>query len=315
MAQKPISREDAQRAVDTFYECGGVATEAARALGIPRGTLRNRLYYAKNKGIIPVTTPIAGEFSSGKSFEERAGRLDIADSGKWLIASDIHVPFHSEAATDAAFDDALKIGVRGIILNGDIMDFHAFSSFPRDPEHRLGISEIERGREFLAAIRKAFPRARIIYNEGNHEARIVSYLMKFAPELYGLSELSLPNLLNMGGNGIQFVDSLSPIMLGKLCIVHGHEYRIGAGVVNVARILQQRAGINAMCGHFHRTNEYIKRMADGTVQGAWSVGCLSGLSPRWLPMNEWNHGYAIVELDEDGSFEVHNHTIIRGKRR
>jgi predicted phosphodiesterase len=231
------------------------------------------------------------------------------------VVSDIHVPFHSEAATDIAFNDAAKRGIKGIILNGDIMDFHAVSSFNRDPKHRDIHSEIERGRKFLKSVRDSFPRAEIAYNEGNHEARLVHYLMRVAPELFTLPELSLPHLLRFGETGILFADTLTSLTLGKLRIIHGHEYRIGAGVVNVARVLQQRAGINIVCGHFHRSNEYIKRLADGAVIGAWSTGCLSGLSPYWLPMNEWNHGYALVDVDSDGGFELRNHTIIRGKVR
>jgi hypothetical protein len=43
------------------------------------------------------------------------------------------------------------------------------------------------------------------------------------------------------------------------------------------------------------------------------VGCLCDLSPDYAIVNRWNHGFAIVDIDEDGSFEVHNHKIIDGR--
>lgn len=316
MPQKPLSRDDAQHAIDMLHEHGGNVTYAARAMGIPRKTLVGRLETARRYKLTPSTmrVPTGGPFASGPSYEEQGGALHLSTAGRWMIVSDIHIPFHSEAATDTAFNDAAKQGVRGIILNGDIFDFHWASRFVQDPRHLDAHAERERGVRFLADLRKAFPRAEIVFNEGNHEVRIVHYIMR-RPELFNLPELRLENMYRFGEHGIKFADTLTALSLGKLRIIHGHEYRIGAGVVNVARILQQRAGVNAICGHFHRSNEYIKRLADGSVIGAWSTGCLSGLSPYWLPMNEWNHGYALVDVDEDGGFEIQNRTIIRGRVR
>jgi hypothetical protein len=38
----------------------------------------------------------------------------------------------------------------------------------------------------------------------------------------------------------------------------------------------------------------------------FSTGCLCQLTPKYRPFayTKWNHGFAIVEIDGDGSFEV-----------
>jgi hypothetical protein len=38
----------------------------------------------------------------------------------------------------------------------------------------------------------------------------------------------------------------------------------------------------------------------------WSTGCLCDLTPDYSRVNRWNHGFAVVEVDEAGSFNVDN---------
>jgi hypothetical protein len=32
-----------------------------------------------------------------------------------------------------------------------------------------------------------------------------------------------------------------------------------------------------------------------------------------MPINKWNHGFSMVEIEDDGSFEVQNKRIHQGK--
>jgi hypothetical protein len=46
----------------------------------------------------------------------------------------------------------------------------------------------------------------------------------------------------------------------------------------------------------------------------WSLGCMCELHPPYMPLNKWNHGFAIVDLDDNGTdFEVRNKRILKGK--
>ncbi len=238
----------------------------------------------------------------------------LGGAGWWLVLSDVHLPFHDRQAVELAVRRAKKAGARGVLLNGDILDCHSLSRFERSPDDPRYVSEIEMGREFLAWLRHMLPRAEIVWKDGNHEERLYSYLCGKAPELFGLDSLTLPNLLRMPRHGVEHVSDRRVIELGKLHVIHGHEYRPTISApVNPARGLFLRAKSVALCGHHHQTSEHHEPTIAGKPQGAWSVGCLCGLSPRYMPLNRWNLGFALVHLGVDGTFEVRNLRVLGGK--
>jgi hypothetical protein len=127
--------------------------------------------------------------------------------------------------------------------------------------------------------------------------------------VFDLDDLHLPNVVRAGEQGVEWVGDKRVIRLGKLPVVHGHEFA-GGGGVSPARWLYLRAGSSALCGHFHQTSEYGFRTLDGRPQRVWSAGCLSYLHPQYRPANQWNHGYALVELAADGTFQVTNRAVL-----
>jgi hypothetical protein len=53
---------------------------------------------------------------------------------------------------------------------------------------------------------------------------------------------------------------------------------------------------------------------NGEITTTWSIGCLSELHPAYCPLNKWNHGCAIVDLDDNGvDYEMRNKRIRQGK--
>jgi hypothetical protein len=53
---------------------------------------------------------------------------------------------------------------------------------------------------------------------------------------------------------------------------------------------------------------------NGKIITTWSVGCLCELNPAYMPLNRWNNGFAMVELDSNGEdFYFHNKRIYKGK--
>ena len=45
--------------------------------------------------------------------------------------------------------------------------------------------------------------------------------------------------------------------------------------------------------------------------GWWSMGCLSDLSPEYMPYNNWGHGFGYAEIkDSKGGFRFANKEII-----
>lgn len=233
-------------------------------------------------------------------------------AGRVLLLSDIHIPYHDKSALELAVQHGQKIKPDVIYLNGDVADFYAVSDHDKDPGRSFQ-AELDAVRQFLFWLRQQFPKTRIIYKTGNHEYRMERYLRKNAPVLLGLTEFHLPRLLRFDSMGIEHVSSLQICRMGRLPVLHGHELAKGGGV-NPARWLWLKLDETAFCGHFHSTSEHIAATGlKKKILNCWSVGCLCDLTPDYALTNRWNHGFAEIEIERGGDFEVNNRKIIHGK--
>lgn len=229
-----------------------------------------------------------------------------------LFLSDIHLPYHDIDALTLALQYGKERNVNTIYLNGDIMDCYKASFHEQNPKNRNMKEELEICREFIDILQKTIPNAKIFYKEGNHELRWERFLSVKAPILLDIEECRLSVLLRLGEKGVTWIPNKQLVIAGKLNMIHGNEYK-GGGGINVARTLWLRAGANVIAGDKHKTQSGLKTNIDKSVTGTWSVGCLCELNPDYLPFNEWNLGFAHIEISKDGNFTVHNKQIINGK--
>lgn len=271
----------------------------------------------KEKGFYAKELGIPNPFGLPDSDEVEWEPFEIARSIKRLgVLSDVHIPYHNVGALTSALEHLKSVGVDGILLNGDIMDFYMLSRFDKDPRRRSFSSELEMGRGFLKVLRNEFEGVPIYYKLGNHEIRFESYMRTKAPELLGMPEYQIDMLLRFGEHGIVLIQDDRIIKAGRLSILHGHEFgRSVFSPVNPARGAYMRAKENVLVGHNHQTSSHMEKSLNGDVIGAWSTGCLCEMQPSYLRINKWNHGFAVVDIEHDGTFEVNNHTIIKGKVR
>jgi predicted phosphodiesterase len=231
---------------------------------------------------------------------------------KVLVLSDIHIPFHDVNALQAALDYGRSNNVDAVFLNGDILDFYQLSFHEKDPRKVSIADELEAGREFLKYLKHNFS-CPIYFIKGNHEYRLERYLRLKAPELLDIQDFELKVLLRFGENGVIEIPYGSKVYLGKLLLEHGDKMR-GSGGVQPARTLLLKFKRAVMCGHFHRHSEATQKVYDGDLIKAWSLGCLCELEPDYMPVNDWSHGAAIVEVDhKTGHFHVNNFQIINGR--
>jgi hypothetical protein len=238
----------------------------------------------------------------------------ILDGSRILGLFDIHCPYHSVSALSAAFEWGRKMKPDTILIGGDGIDSHQLSRFMKDPKKRDFAGELAVFQELIGSIRKAFPKAKIVYKVGNHEERYDAFLYQKAGELSGIEEFSLESIIRKRAGDIEFVTDKRIIKAGDLNIIHGHEFVQGIfNPVNVARGLFLRAKVSAMQGHSHQTSEHTETDMNGRITTTWSVGCLSELHPAYMPLNKWNHGFAFVEVDKSGDFQVHNKRIHKGE--
>ncbi|MEO0795934.1 MAG: metallophosphoesterase [Verrucomicrobiota bacterium] len=234
------------------------------------------------------------------------------NASRVLVLGDVHLPYHEKNILELAVREAKRFKVDCVILNGDIVDFYAISRWQTDPRARDFSAEVNLAREFFVMLRDAFPGAQIIYKIGNHEERYDIYMQSKAPEMLGIDDFVFENILRLPRLRIKTFDRLRHLQLGKLAIVHGHEFANGIySPVNPARGLYLKAKTTAMCGHAHQESKHSERALDGREIGTWSVGCCCDLKPRYMPNNSWTHGFALIECYKS-LFAVQNKRVIDG---
>jgi len=236
-----------------------------------------------------------------------------------MFISDLHIPHHDRTACGVMYSYMLNLQPDIIYIGGDVLDFHKISFFTRDPEEIDIVDEIEQAKDFFAQLREDFPNAKIYLEGGNHvEGRWERYLS--GTQLKGIEGLDIDTILGLQAFDIIYVSAFEEKKMtgkfpkiGGLYHLHGHEASVSYNGVNVARTMFLRTRENVIFGHFHKTQEYYTRDMNGDVRACWSVGCLCDLTPRFRPINDWNHGFAVIYHYENGTFEVHNKKIIDGK--
>lgn len=239
----------------------------------------------------------------------------VLNASRVLVLSDIHIPYHNIPALTAAFDWGKERNPDAILLNGDTIDFYQMpSKFVRDPKKRDFAGELLAFKQFFEALQNTFPKAKIHFKLGNHEERYDRFLFQKANELIGVDEFKLENIIKARAEGIEVIDRKRIIKAGELNIIHGHEF--GGSFfspVNIARGLFLRAKVSALQGHQHQSSEHTETNMNGQITTTWSTGCLCELHPEYLPINKWNAGFAYVEVEESGDFEVENKRIHKGR--
>lgn len=230
------------------------------------------------------------------------------------ILSDVHLPYHNIDALTCAIGYLKNEKVDALLLNGDTMDCHQLSRFVRDPKKRDFKYELDTLKAFMEVIEKQL-KCKVFFKVGNHEARYEKFLAEKASELKGVEEFEFENIIKARVKGIDMIESNRFMKLNELNGIHGHEYIGGISApVNVARGLYMRGKVSAFQGHNHSTSEHSETDMNGKITTTWSIGCLSELHPAYMPLNKWNWGCAMVELDSNGiDYQFFNKRIFNGR--
>ncbi len=251
-----------------------------------------------------------------KASRKKYKNITLRSPGRWCILSDLHVPYHHEKALEAAIKYAVDQKCDHLLLNGDALDAYQVSRWCRDPNLRSVDKEVKILSELLKEIEGYFPGEKV-YKIGNHEDRIEQYLFMNAPGMLGISKWQLGRQLQQELDipSWRMIESKQLYKLGKLNAFHGHELPRGiTNPVNVARGLWLRTTQTSFTGHWHQTSEHVA--TNGAKSKTWvcfSVGCLCNLHPDYAPINNWNHGLAIVDITSSGNFSEDNKRIVDGQ--
>lgn len=232
------------------------------------------------------------------------------DAVRCLVLSDIHIPYHDQAALALALAYARDYRPTHIVLNGDILDAQEISSHPKDKHNPITFQdEINEARQFLRVLRHDHRHAKIVYTMGNHEHRLERYLTARAPELASVDALALDELLELQAHGIEFVDQRCKVQIGPFEIFHGSIIRKDAG--NSVRGHMTRRGGSVVMGHTHRMGIVARADRNGVHWGIEN-GHLSDPDPDWTHDPDWQQGFSQVDVHGD-LVSLRQHHIHGGK--
>ena len=229
-----------------------------------------------------------------------------------LILNDIHLPYHDIPALTAALDYGVRNEPTAIFCNGDVLDIHQLSFFERDPKKKDFGRELDIFKAFMERLQETF-KVPIYFKFGNHEERYERFLLQKAKELIGVEEFELENIIKRRAD-VTIIKDKRIVDINGLPYVHGHEFGRGFfSPVNAARGLFLQAKHSAVKGDCHTTSEHTEPDIYGKIMTTYSIGALCGLTPKWLPINKWNHGVAMQFNESDHKYRLDNRRIYKGE--
>jgi len=226
----------------------------------------------------------------------------------YVILNDLQIPFHDKQVLELVLRFVEHIRPYGIVLNGDVVDSYDLSEFAKDPikgyqlEKELKISgELMNRLSEIGSVREKW------WLGGNHEDRLRRYTWKKAPQL-NIAKLQFENLFDLSYFGFKWKPYGEILMLGKLMVTHGDIVRKHSGWS--AKALFEKEGNSILCGHTHRLGIFYKKNANGT-HAAYENGCLCRMDPEYVHRPDWQHGFSVVHVDDDGMFNVQQIPVLK----
>jgi predicted phosphodiesterase len=224
---------------------------------------------------------------------------------KILLIFDLHLPYHDKDKLKGALIHAKRYGCDCVVFGGDGLDNYKVSTYEKVPNAPSMQIEFQIGVEVLTATKQLFgPKCLYIYKLGNHEDRMDRYIMRNAPELWTEPGAAIADRLRLKELGYDLVLSQQMIEAGHLTILHGHE--IKAGGQNPAQAKLKKALTNIIFGHHHKIDTAAMRGTNGKTIRAWGAGMLGAVEQDYAMNNQFMQGFAIVDLQADGTFSVFN---------
>lgn len=242
-------------------------------------------------------------------------------SEKVMITGDYHIPFIDEKAYSSMLSYGKKYKPDYFIINGDFLDCYSISDFDKNPARKVGLKEeIELGRKYIKDIRKAFPKAKIYFLEGNHDNRIERKLWKDSETYEVASEyFNVKDLLELDKYKIEHIKTdmdywkkdTGHLQLGDVVIMHGDNRLNGASTSkyagysakNTMMTLQSSVAIN----HVHRLALVNHRTPYSNL-----VGMECGMLAQHTGTANWQQGFVTFELVNNKSVNHRIHRIEDG---
>jgi predicted phosphodiesterase len=240
------------------------------------------------------------------------------------------VSTHDDTAVDLMLAMATDLDPDLVVLVGDNADLPEMGKYRLSPAFHLTTqATINWLTTFAARMRAAAPRASIVWLAGNHEERLVNYILDNAAAAFGIRQgnspegwpvLSIPHLCRLDESGVEYLAGYPANQFWineRLRVVHGHKVRSGGSTAH-AYLNSEKTSV--LYGHIHR-REWAERTFekwDGakTIMAA-TPGCLAkvdgsvpstkgGIDLHGRPLTvveDWQQGIGVVQYDDTDSHE------------
>jgi len=189
-----------------------------------------------------------------------------------FVLPDVHAPYHDRRAFACALRVISGGGYDRVVCLGDLADFAAVSSHPKDPARLLPFDQEVKGvnaaLDQLDAACKAGGVKRKDFIEGNHETRLARFVLGIAPELRTFVDWR--DMLHIDKRRWKVTAYKESLQIGDLRVSHD----FGRAGVNAARESCRDMGRSVAFGHTHRMQVHYQ----GQLDGARHVGATLG----WL---------------------------------
>lgn len=240
----------------------------------------------------------------------------------YAVIADIHYPKINKPTFNAILDFLQKNKVDGLVFQGDQLDFETISHHTKGkPLYRVrnGYMKDIRGFEtdVLKPIEKALkPSAERYWIKGNHE-RFEFDMIEEQPELEGL--LNHVEHLKLIERGYEVIELGHCVKLGKLNIIHGESL---SGIGNQGGMFPAKKATELYCGnvlaaHTHAMQLFSKvSPVEHTQKWQGAVNAIVGeTNPSYLRNRPtaWTQGFSIVEVHEDGTYNLYLVNIHKGR--
>jgi len=252
-------------------------------------------------------------------------------------------PIHDERALAVGRLICKDLQPDEIINLGDTVDLATLSRFSPDSDHfhrTLGPS-FQRVHDYYAQLRADSPWAKITEVDSNHNTRLKSFVLKYAPSMYGLERageegeypvLSYPFLANLGKLGVDWVSGY-----GAAEYVYGLEYdtppiifKHGTTAVSngstASKESKDNPEVNVVRGHTHRMESHYRTTRAGNYLASIVCGVMcrttgevpsyhSAVDDKGVPVKyqeDWQTGVLVIH-DYAGNYQFDHIPIRDGK--
>jgi len=187
------------------------------------------------------------------------------------VINDLHLPFSDARSINLALDVFEDLKVSRIFLNGDIVDFYNLSAHgPKHPDVQFILQdEIDSCVDFLTSLRKRFPTQEIIYNAGNHEARLDRFIINNAPPFWNMYQLE--KMFRLEELGIIYYPYNSRVQLEKTNLYIQHS---PPSYTSAKSAYAHKHDQSSIYGCSHRVEHYTRTGASGSIYETFFNGCL-----------------------------------------